>query len=45
MRRAESLPLALVGRVPQELAGTAALPWWQATALIAWTALLVLAVV
>jgi hypothetical protein len=44
-RRAESLPLALAGRLPAAPAGGGALPAGQALALLAWAALLVVAVV
>ncbi len=41
LRRAETMPLALAGRVPQPSSGPARrLPWLQGVALLAWTALL-----
>lgn len=43
IRQAESLPLALVGRVPQAAAGPSPLPWRQALWLLVWTVLLILA--
>ncbi len=43
VRRAESLPLALVGRCPQPQAPAAAMPWPQALLLVAWGALMFVA--
>ena len=43
-RRAESLPLALAGRLPAEPPQPARLPLWQGVALLAWAAGLALAV-
>ena len=40
-RRAETLPLALAGRLPAQSDRAARLPWFQGLVLAAWTALLV----
>jgi energy-coupling factor transporter transmembrane protein EcfT len=40
-RRAETLPLALAGRLPRTAAALPALPWPQGLMLVGWTALLV----
>jgi len=41
LRRGESLPLALAGRLPAEAEPSRSLPWPQGLLLVAWTALLV----
>ncbi len=43
-RRAETLPLALGGRVPDASVGRIPLPWRQATVLLIWLALLIVIV-
>ncbi len=40
LRRAETMPLALAGRVPSSAGPARPLPWLQGLALLAWTALL-----
>jgi energy-coupling factor transporter transmembrane protein EcfT len=40
LRRAETMPLALAGRVPSSVGPTRPLPWPQGAALLAWVALL-----
>lgn len=44
LRRAESMPLALAGRVPSSVGPARPLPWLQGAVLAAWTALLVVVV-